>query len=71
MCEYSNCLVEQCVTLLWCHLFDERQCDIALVSLLRRRKILFRPHLTPYRGAVLPACLAPDGRQGEQSVALN
>ena len=54
MHEYSNCLVERCGTLLCRHLFDERQWDIVLLRSLRRREILFRLHLTPYRRAVLP-----------------
>ncbi len=52
MRQYSNCLVEQRVTVFRRHLFDERQWDIVLLCSLRRREILFRLHLTPYRGNI-------------------
>ena len=53
MRQYSNCLVEEHVTVFRHHLLDERQWDIVLLSSLQRRKLLFRLHLTPYKGAVL------------------
>ena len=45
MRQYSNCLVEQCVTFLWPHLFDEGQWDIVLPRSQQRREVLGRLHL--------------------------